>query len=141
MNKAACLASMVFWSLASPAIAAGSASIGYGAWNSGHHHGNFPPINRSVNCNYVDAGLHNGWGWDPYLGRSCPPQTGSASASNCNYDEAASNNGWGWDSVAGVSCAPLGDAGRPVSSCDFENAANNNGWGWDSVAGMSCPPA
>ena len=138
MIKAACLVSMVFWGLA------GSASAGFGAWGGSRgasHPRHFPSIVQPANCNYADAGLHNGWGWDPYFGVSCPPLAGTGPSSGCNYDNAASHNGWGWDSVAGVSCAPLEGGERPVSNCNFDNAADNNGWGWDSVTGVSCPPA
>ena len=54
--------------------------------------------NDQNGCDYQDAHLYNGWGWNPYTGTSCAPR--------CDYSNADANNGWGWDPYAGVSCPP-----------------------------------
>lgn len=96
----------------------------------------FGPTGNVVagSCDYSQAALNGGWGWDAAAGESCAPVA-------CDYTAAADNNGWGWDPVAQQSCAPLPE---PVvdqdADCDYSSAPDNNGWGWNPVTRQSCAP-
>ena len=97
----------------------------------------------SGGCDYTQAALHNGWGWNAVLRESCAPISQNA----CDYSDASEHNGWGWDPVAGSSCPPLAESGdelvsdpAPDEGCDYSNAASNNGWGWNPVTSESCAP-
>lgn len=100
-------------------------------------------------CDYTDAHLYGGWGWNAATSESCAPLSDDddivtpVDNGTCDYSNADVNGGWGWDSVNNTSCAPVGDVGPDEddsSTCDYSNAAVNGGWGWDSVNGASCPP-
>jgi hypothetical protein len=85
-------------------------------------------------CDYSNADISNGWGWNAVTRQSCEPLTDIPTAvDNCDYSNAAQFDGWGWDPVAGQSCAPQ-------DNCDYSNAAISGGWGWNPVAAESCPP-
>lgn len=62
------------------------------------------PTSRSPLCDYSDAESNDGWGWNPYTGRSCAPVV---LPDNCDYSDAESNEGWGWDPVRFQSCPAL----------------------------------
>lgn len=79
-------------------------------------------------CDYSQASLNNGWGWNAGTRESCAPR-------ECDYTSAAENNGWGWDPVALQSCPPITDP-----DCDYSSAIDNNGWGWNPVTRQSCAP-
>ena len=74
-------------------------------------------ISEQNSCNYDDAELYSGWGWDSINAVSCPPLDGSADseptlildpiADKCDYSNAAINSGWGWNTVRAEPCAPL----------------------------------
>lgn len=103
-------------------------------------------------CNYDDAELYSGWGWDPINAVSCPPLNGSAEleptlvpepvADKCDYSNAAINSGWGWNTARAEACPPLvGTVGKPdADGCDYSGADNNQGWGWNAALKESCPP-
>lgn len=60
------------------------------------------PVDSSGGCDYTDAEVNGGWGWDAANGLSCPP-----AADSCDYSSAALNDGWGWNPVTATSCPPL----------------------------------
>lgn len=65
-------------------------------------------VSLPENCDYSDAILNGGWGWDPIAEESCPPLPAQVSMpENCDYSDAIVNNGWGWDPIAQKSCPPL----------------------------------
>lgn len=91
-------------------------------------------------CDYTNADVFNGWGWNPVLGESCAPlaDSGDATASNCDYSNASQFGGWGWDPVASESCPPEenGDdphANFPVCSATLYDA-DGDGFGWENQA-------
>lgn len=91
------------------------------------------------NCDYSNAAIYDGWGWDAVSGTSCPPL--DTSANNCDYSNAAMHNGWGWDAITGQSCAPVASTNTDTDqNCDYTNSLANNGWGWNPVTLLSCPP-
>jgi len=61
------------------------------------------------NCDYSNAVIHNGWGWNPVTAESCAPgETAQTQGlDNCDYSNADIHDGWGWNAVTGQSCAPL----------------------------------
>lgn len=88
-------------------------------------------------CNYNNADLFDGWGWDSVNSKSCPPK--ESDTDTCDYRNSALHDGWGWDPVNRMSCAPL-DA-NTTDTCDYALADLYDGWGWDPIAKASCPPA
>jgi len=84
-------------------------------------------------CDYSDAHLYNGWGWNAATMESCAPLDDTGA---CDYSNASLYNGWGWNAVTMESCPPLDDTG----TCDYSNASQFNGWGWNPVTMQSCPP-
>lgn len=84
-------------------------------------------------CDYSEAALNDGWGWNAEASESCAPR-------ECDYTAAADNNGWGWDPVAQQSCPPITEPDMDQADCDYSNASNNNGWGWNPVTLLSCAP-
>jgi len=79
-------------------------------------------------CDYSDAALYNGWGWNPSTRTSCPPVT--ETRDNCDYSSASSNDGWGWNNVTRESCPPLETEQTECVDTD------GDGWGWDGT--QSC---
>jgi len=56
------------------------------------------------NCDYSNASLYGGWGWDPIANQSCAPldtNNNSQSASQCVDSD---GDGWGWNGT--TSCIP-----------------------------------
>jgi hypothetical protein len=90
-------------------------------------------------CDYSSADLYDGWGWNPILGESCPPLSGSeeVAASTCDYSNADSFAGWGWDPVARESCPPQADSDPhtvfPICSATYFDA-DGDGFGWEDQA-------
>jgi len=87
-----------------------------------------------IDCDYRNAALYNGWGWNPVIGQSCPPLENKP-ASNCDYINADVYNGWGWDPVARMSCAPqetdsLTEVSNETTDCVD---SDGDGWGWDGI--------
>jgi len=84
-------------------------------------------------CSYVDALLHDGWGWNPVTGLSCPPLDEPINPVAVCVD--SDGDGWGWDGVK--SCVlevPAAD------DCSYSDADMHDGWGWNAVTRQSCPP-
>lgn len=107
-----------------------------------------PDASNHGSCDYSNAALSSGWGWNETTRESCPPlenQTNApVAAADCDYSNASENSGWGWNPTAGESCPPLAVAPTPDTvgndSCDYTNAATNDGWGWNPETLQSCPP-
>ena len=122
-----------------------------------------PPPQDS--CDYSDADLFAGWGWNSVTQESCPPigvaddnsdnnngGTSDVLTDSCDYSDAASHGGWGWNPVTRESCPPQNQS-VPVDSgptqtqpgpidmgCSYADAASHGGWGWNPVTLESCPP-
>ena len=89
----------------------------------------------SDNCDYSQAHLYGGWGWDPVARESCPPvdqppaqQDPPPAASpdnNCDYSQAHRYGGWGWDPVARESCEPV-DNNQPDSDGSVSDPTNSD---------------
>lgn len=75
-------------------------------------------IEVDVNCNYDDADLHNGWGWNSLTSTSCAPIQESACVDT-------DGDGWGWNGVS--TCLPDDVAPRVTACIDTDG----DGWGWD----------
>lgn len=98
------------------------------------------PTTENDNCDYSDAHLYDGWGWDPINFESCAPQNQESSDEDCDYASANLNDGWGWNPVTQQSCAPPTDAEIQPGNCDYSDAPLYAGWGWDPVTMQSCAP-
>ncbi len=76
-------------------------------------------------CDYTDADLYNGWGWNPVEMTSCTPLPDNGGS--CDFTSADSHMGWGWNPTTQMSCEPLIlTAGECVDS-------DGDGWGWNGV--------
>ncbi len=84
------------------------------------------PYATSDACDYSDAALHGGWGWNPATRTSCPPLT--EVRDDCDYSNASSNSGWGWNNTTMESCPPL----EPVESECIDT--DGDGWGWNGTS-------
>jgi len=71
-------------------------------------------------CDYRDAAVNGGWGWNPATMQSCKPVN---DGNECIYSAADQNLGWGWNPVTQQSCPPV------VLCIDTDG----DGWGWDGV--------
>jgi len=108
----------------------------------------FTNVANGNTCNYSEAHLQGGWGWDPINQDSCPPvenaveEAGVTIADNCDYSQAHLSDGWGWDPVTRQSCAPVSEV-TPVNEniCDYSAAHLNGGWGWNYGTNTTCAPA
>ena len=91
-------------------------------------------------CDYSNAALYDGWGWNAVTGESCQPQQATQDTA-CDYSQAESHDGWGWNPVTRTSCAPRLVTQEDTSSeCDYSQATVNGGWGWNDSLSESCPP-
>jgi len=95
----------------------------------------------SNNCDYSNATIYDGWGWDPVAGTSCEPIDASPT-DNCDYSNAGVFDGWGWDATTGQSCEPILPTNDVTldQDCDYTNGPANEGWGWNPVTRTSCSP-
>ena len=99
------------------------------------------PITQSV-CDYSNAELNGGWGWNATTSQSCAPLESSVNTPAITPCIDSDGDGYGWDGTA--TC--LIDTGGPDTStgtdagCDFSDADLNGGWGWNAVARQSCAP-
>jgi len=77
-------------------------------------------------CDYRNAALHDGWGWNATLQVSCPPV-----ATTCADSD---GDGWGWDGTK--SCRVDGaDASDQIEVplCEqSQSDSNGDGWGWEN---------
>ncbi len=98
----------------------------------------------SDGCDYTDADLYQGWGWNIYLKESCPPKGSQTEQPTDPATEQPGNelecidsdgDGWGWDGFA--TCIPESSAS---GQCDYSDAGIYNGWGWNATTRESCPP-
>ncbi len=115
-------------------------------------------VNDVVGCDYADAAVFGGWGWNSAAQESCPPLDSEVAAGayahdnsaaptdiaaiGCDYSNAALSNGWGWNAVTMTSCAPI-ETGPPIDVVDDEETVGSglvcedtdgDGWGWNGVA-------
>jgi len=65
----------------------------------------FSPV--FADCDYSEADVNNGFGFDADTGASCQPLESEALPNVCDYSEAAQNGGYGYNHSTGQSCAPL----------------------------------
>ena len=114
-------------------------------------------------CDYSNANLNNGYGWNATTQTSCPPLNGSSQTSianvievpavatteisdGCDYSSADQNNGWGWNAAIQTSCPPLDGETIVIEipmisgECDYSSASLNGGYGWNPTEQLSCPP-
>ena len=68
---------------------------------------------NTTSCDYTDADLYNGWGWNSQTQQSCAPLTTECIDSD--------GDGWGWDGTKSCRVAPT------VTCVDTDG----DGWGWD----------
>ena len=114
-------------------------------------------------CDYSDAQLYNGWGWNPVTSESCPPIDNSQNSSTTpsgvpvcsSRDSDSDNDGWGWENDRscivtadiGSMDTGSGDDGDNDNSSDSSGSAcvdsDGDGWGWNGVAScrMQTTPA
>ena len=92
-------------------------------------------------CDYTNADIYDGWGWNAATGQSCAPEQlqqpqqpqqpqQEEQNSGCDYSQADNYGGWGWSSTTLMSCPPITTTS---ASCE-DTAPVGDGWGWDGVA-------
>lgn len=82
------------------------------------------------NCDYIDAVLHDGWGWNESTGESCEPIPGLSIDFYVSLYEATEVDAT-YDEIIGL---------LRVDYCDYSEANSHNGYGWNNVLLESCPP-
>jgi hypothetical protein len=88
-------------------------------------------------CDYTDASLNAGFGWNPLTEKSCLPVVREYH-DDCDYSAAELNRGWGWSNSAAESCPPTETT---ISrTCDYSDATINEGYGWNDAEQLSCAP-
>ena len=93
-------------------------------------------------CNYSDAVLNGGWGWNAITNQSCAPLENVSNTQQAAQCIDTDGDGWGWDGT--TTCVI--SAGNPVTStgtdsnCDYSDAHLFNGWGWNATTSQSCAP-
>ncbi len=80
-------------------------------------------IDEVSGCDYSNADLFGGWGWNNDLGQSCPPLDSAVVAGAYAHDNSAPQ------------ATPVATVG-----CDYSNSDMFDGWGWNSALSESCPP-
>lgn len=97
------------------------------------------------NCDYSDADLYDGWGWNAVAGQSCPPlQTGPNNQTPSTSDSSsacidADSDGFGWNGVA--TCNPSESTNTVIDNQPSVGQcidADGDGFGWDGFA--TCVP-
>ena len=121
---------------------------------------NLPAPLQSV-CDYSDADLYGGWGWNYETSESCaPPEeqddttqqevVEESVANSCDYSDGHLFGGWGWNYETSESCAPPEEQEDTTqqeviddtiaSSCDYSDGHLFGGWGWNYQTSESCAP-
>lgn len=103
----------------------------------------FVAAQQAGNCDYTDADLYAGWGWDPVASASCAPlsESGGGIVSGgptiCQFASSdPDGDGWGWENDASCKVdAGSGGEEQPGGLCID---TDGDGWGWNGVA--SCVP-
>lgn len=101
-------------------------------------------LSPEPNCDYSNADISNGWGWNPVTRQSCAPVAAESPVTtespattapppiepipvveyitdHCDYSNADASNGWGWNPVTRESCAPITE-----NATEEQAAAGNN---------------
>ncbi len=89
------------------------------------------PLPSEAACNYAQASLNNGWGWDTELSESCPPlvQSNITTQHVTSHCEDHGGYPWGWNAVNLVSCRLDQATLQPYGCIDTD--PQGDGWGWD----------
>jgi len=93
-------------------------------------------------CDYSNADLYGGWGWNSTTSQSCAPLENVVNTEPTAQCIDSDGDGYGWDGTA--SCVP--ESTTPVtnpsanSNCDYSDAVLYGGWGWNATANQSCAP-
>jgi len=137
-------------SLKSGVVEFWSSSEDFTSCNMNKPSGSAPIVPSNNSCDYRNAAMFDGWGWNAGTGQSCPPVTAptpsvpatTTVANDCDYSNALLFDGWGWNPVTSQSCPPVEPpADIPAADdCDYRNALQNDGWGWNPVTSTSCRP-
>ncbi len=94
-------------------------------------------------CDYSDAALNGGWGWNAITNQSCAPLDTVSNTQPAAQCIDTDGDGWGWDGTTTCVIA----TGNPVSNtgndgnCDYSDAHLFNGWGWNAATSQSCAPS
>lgn len=97
------------------------------------------PDNSGTGCDYSNASLHEGWGWNSVTGESCSPlnttdpTTPVDVTTNCVDSD---GDGWGWNGSGSCIVSATVD-----DKCDYTNADIYDGWGWNPITRQSCAPS
>ena len=104
----------------------------------------------TLGCDYADAHLYGGWGWNPVSQQSCEPlaadnpvstaQTTTSTNNGtpiCQFASDPDRDGWGWENNR--SCRVSGQVATPaIASVTATDAvcvdSDGDGWGWDGTA-------
>ncbi len=93
----------------------------------------------TTGCDYSDAHLYGGWGWNATTSESCSPLLSIEPEAQCIDSD---GDGYGWNGTA--TCIPESNTvvTNPSvdSNCDYSDADLYGGWGWNATASQSCAP-
>jgi len=94
-------------------------------------------------CDYSNADVYGGWGWNEATGESCAPiavNSGNVvdmQSSDCIDSD---GDGWGWNGVS--SCLVSSDNSANSNNLNDSNQrcvdTDGDGWGWNSTTMTSC---
>jgi len=93
-------------------------------------------------CDYSNANLYGGWGWNATTRQSCAPLENVSNTQPAAQCVDADGDGYGWD---GTATCIINDGNQTVvttsnGNCDYSDAHLYGGWGWNAIASQSCAP-
>lgn len=100
--------------------------------------GNGGSSGSSGNCDYTQAHLSAGWGWDSFALQSCAPVNVAVTRVCLDSD----GDGWGWNGVESCRVDVPAETASNNDVVPFDDAlcvdTDGDGWGWDGT--QSCIP-
>lgn len=95
------------------------------------------PEGNANSCDYTDAALYGGWGWDATTSQSCAPLDNVINTPPTTQCVDTDGDGWGWDGTATCTLEAATNTGAD-SDCDYSDAHLYGGWGWNAAASQCC---
>jgi len=92
----------------------------------------------TMGCDYSDADLYGGWGWNATINESCPPSDNFNDETSIAQCIDSDGDGYGWN--GSETCTPATSSPTLNSGCDYSDANLYGGWGWNTETNQSCAP-